>query len=83
MAAKFYAAIERAMLANEVPQAQPIDVEVNKESCDKFAGSGQPAGGKTQRGSGNDDDIYRHNSEPKGVSVPNADPRETLIRRMD
>lgn len=67
MAFIFYEAIYKAIRAGKVlaPQA---DFKSASPICDKFSGTGLSPGGKTQRGTGNDDSVYRHDSEEMGVS---------------
>lgn len=68
MAAVFYQAINKAISDNRI--VAPGTFNLGSGTCDKFAGTGIDAGGRTQRGSGYDDGIYLHNSEEKGVSAP-------------
>lgn len=66
MAYIFYEAIVKAVDAGQVmPPA--ADIEVPGPVCDKFSGMGISPGGRTQRGNGNDDGIYRHYDEDMGV----------------
>lgn len=67
MAFIFYEAINKAIRAGKVlePQAK---FEQTSPICDKFSGTGIYPGGKTQRGTGFDDSVYRHDSEEMGVS---------------
>ncbi|KAJ3542499.1 hypothetical protein NM208_g4052 [Fusarium decemcellulare] len=61
----FYKAINKAADAGKL--VRPGDFGTGSTVCDKFEGSGMDAGGLTQRGSGNHDGIYYHNSEEKGI----------------
>lgn len=66
MAYVFYAAIQRALSAGKVKEAAEKESESNT-GCDKGFGDGEWSEGLTQRGSGQGDGIYRHNSEYTGV----------------
>jgi hypothetical protein len=68
MAAVFYETINQALNANAVVAPGVLTLNTNTV-CDKFAGTGVDAGGKTQRGSGSDDGIYYHDSKSMGVSI--------------
>ncbi|KPM44471.1 hypothetical protein AK830_g2091 [Neonectria ditissima] len=61
----FYKAINKA--ASDGKLVEPEDFGTGSTVCDKFDGNGVDAGGLTQRGSGNHDGIYYHNSEEKGI----------------
>ncbi|KAK7432202.1 hypothetical protein QQZ08_001147 [Neonectria magnoliae] len=61
----FYKAINKA--ADDGRLVKPGDFGSGSTACDKFEGVGMDAGGLTQRGSGNHDGIYYHNSEEKGI----------------
>lgn len=67
MAAIWYKWINRAIEDGKIKK--PGDFVATDPHCDKFAGSGTDAGGKTQRGSGYDDGKYSHDSEEMGVSI--------------
>jgi hypothetical protein len=45
----------------------PNDLDSTSGSCEKQYGDGVSAGGLTQRGSGEDDGIYYHSGESKGI----------------
>lgn len=68
MAYVFYAAIYRALSDGKVKQAASKDSE-SEPGCAKVAGNGEWSEGLTQKGSGNGDGIYKHNSEYTGVST--------------
>jgi hypothetical protein len=68
MAYIFYKAIQKAIAIGLVTPP-PLGFETTDPVCDKLSGSGINPGGKTQRGSGHDDDVYRHSSVEMGVSV--------------
>lgn len=63
----FYKAVNKAADAGKL--VEPGEMNSGPTICDKFEGYGMDAGGFTQRGSGNHDGIYYHNSEEKGVSI--------------
>tara|TARA_R110002060_G_scaffold48199_3_gene59186 strand:+ start:6690 stop:7388 length:699 start_codon:yes stop_codon:yes gene_type:complete len=65
MAIKFWYAIEWAHQSGLIVAAAPITQAVGN-TCDKQAGQAQ-YGGITQKGSGEDDGIYSHNSQEMGV----------------
>lgn len=67
MAYVFYQAINQAAADGKIAPP-PTDFEAADPTCDKEYGNGIPAGGKTQRGSGEHDGIYLHNEEEMGVS---------------
>ncbi|QKX60476.1 uncharacterized protein TRUGW13939_07621 [Talaromyces rugulosus] len=56
-------AIDDGMISN--PVATPAST--GNGNCDKMYGDGVYAGGLTQTGSGQDDGIYQHNSQPMGI----------------
>ncbi|KAL2064102.1 hypothetical protein VTL71DRAFT_4596 [Oculimacula yallundae] len=64
MAIKFWYAIEWAQQSGLIAEAAPITQSVGND-CDKQAGQAQ-YGGITQKGSGEDDGIYKHNSQEMG-----------------
>lgn len=66
MAYVFYAAILRALRADEVVEAAPKEEEANT-GCDKEYGTGISAGALTQVGWGHHDGTYKHGSESQGV----------------
>ncbi|GAB1210904.1 hypothetical protein ATERTT37_000014 [Aspergillus terreus] len=66
MADIWYNAIYNAAVAELIVKPADLDISSNG-TCDKEYGSGVYAGGFTQQGSGEDDGIYRHNSEYSGV----------------
>lgn len=70
MAYIFYRAILKAVALGQV-MPPSTEFEVADPVCDKFSGSGLNPGGRTQRGTGNDDEVYRHYSEEMGVSDAN------------
>ncbi|KAM0544199.1 hypothetical protein ACHAPJ_011950 [Fusarium lateritium] len=61
----FYKAINKAADDGKIVKPS-AEFGTGPSICDKFDGQGIDAGGKTQRGSGNHDGIYYHNSEEKG-----------------
>ncbi|KFY17830.1 hypothetical protein V492_00359 [Pseudogymnoascus sp. VKM F-4246] len=61
MAAIFYQAINQAASDDKIVAAG--DFGAGEPFCDKFDGTGVDAGGKTQRGSGYEDQEYSHDSE--------------------
>ncbi|KAF7556324.1 hypothetical protein G7Z17_g1541 [Cylindrodendrum hubeiense] len=65
MAAVYHQAISKALGNGDVVAA--ADFAEGPSTCDKVAGTGIDAGGKTQRGSGYGDGIYYHNSEEMGI----------------
>ncbi|KPM46037.1 hypothetical protein AK830_g415 [Neonectria ditissima] len=65
MAYVFYKAINEAAKDSKIVGTG--DFEASNPVCDKVFGNGIPAGGKTQRGSGEHDGIYLHKAEEKGV----------------
>jgi lysophospholipase L1-like esterase len=66
MADIWYNAIYNAAVAELIVKPADLDISSNG-TCDKEYGSGVYAGGFTQQGSGEDDGIYRHDSEYSGV----------------
>ncbi|KXH49449.1 hypothetical protein CSIM01_03737 [Colletotrichum simmondsii] len=66
MAYIFYRSILKAVALGQV-MPPSTEFEVADPVCDKFSGSGLNPGGRTQRGTGNDDDAYRHYSEEMGI----------------
>ncbi|KAL4983331.1 hypothetical protein BDW68DRAFT_191412 [Aspergillus falconensis] len=67
MAAVWYAAIQRAAGEGLISAPATIDAEVGGDGqCEKEYGNGVYAGGLTQRGSGQEDGIYYHDSEAMG-----------------
>ncbi|KAJ3941997.1 uncharacterized protein N0V96_007482 [Colletotrichum fioriniae] len=66
MAYIFYRAILKAVALGQV-MPPSTEFEVADPVCDKFSGSGLNPGGRTQRGTGNDDEVYRHYSEEMGI----------------
>lgn len=67
MAYVFYAAINKAAADKKI--STPGDFAAASPVCDKFGGTGIDAGGLTQRGVGDHDGIYIHNSQGMGVST--------------
>ncbi|KAF4998528.1 hypothetical protein FDECE_11769 [Fusarium decemcellulare] len=65
MAAIWYKWINKAISDGKI--VEPGDFDAGDAYCDKFEGSGQDAGGRTQRGSGYEDGKYSHNSEGMGI----------------
>ncbi|KAK7420361.1 hypothetical protein QQX98_002784 [Neonectria punicea] len=65
MAYVFYKAINEAAKDSKIVETGSF--EASDPVCDKVYGNGIPAGGKTQRGSGEHDGIYLHKAEEKGV----------------
>ncbi|KAL3463731.1 SGNH hydrolase-type esterase domain-containing protein [Aspergillus heterothallicus] len=66
MADIWYNAIYNAAVAELI--VTPADLDISSTgTCDKEYGSGVYAGGFTQQGSGEDDGIYRHDSEYSGA----------------
>ncbi|KAG2421959.1 hypothetical protein HFD88_005935 [Aspergillus terreus] len=66
MADIWYNAIYNAAVAELI--VKPADLDISSTgTCDKEYGSGVYAGGFTQQGSGEDDGIYRHDSEYSGA----------------
>ncbi|KAF4854053.1 hypothetical protein CGCSCA4_v001725 [Colletotrichum siamense] len=66
MAYIFYKGILKVLATGQV-MPPSTEFEVADPVCDKFSGTGLNPGGKTQRGTGNDDDVYRHYSEEMGI----------------
>ncbi|KAL2202779.1 hypothetical protein CC79DRAFT_1344773 [Sarocladium strictum] len=69
----FYAAIHRALMANKVKAAAPKESN-DGMGCDKQFGNGIFAGGLTQRGYGEHDGIYYHDSEDTGYHLDYTSP---------
>ncbi|KAF7550314.1 hypothetical protein G7Z17_g5812 [Cylindrodendrum hubeiense] len=65
MAYVFYKAINKAVSAEKIVESE--EFTAGTTTCDKFEGSGEDAGGYTQRGSGNHDGIYYHDSKEMGM----------------
>lgn len=65
MAIKFWYAIEWAHQSGLIAEASPF-TQAEGNTCDKQAGQAQ-YGGITQKGSGEDDGIYYHNSQEMGT----------------
>lgn len=82
MAAIFYAAIHKAISANKIVTAPALTTVPQTATCDKFAGTGHDAGGKTQRGSGADDGIYKHDSSEMGASTNSTTAIEIKLTRI-
>lgn len=66
MAYVFYAAILRALRADEVVEPAPKEKE-DETGCEKEYGKGISAGALTQVGWGHHDGTYKHHSESQGV----------------
>ncbi|GES66464.1 esterase [Aspergillus terreus] len=66
MADIWYNAIYNAAVAELIVKPADFDIP-STGTCDKEYGSGVYAGGFTQQGSGEDDGIYRHDSEYSGA----------------
>jgi hypothetical protein len=67
MAAGFWHGIAQAAKEDRIKKPLDADFSSGPQTCQKIAGEGVYAGGRTQLGSGLDDDIYRHNSQNMGT----------------
>ncbi|KAJ5797259.1 uncharacterized protein N7518_005799 [Penicillium psychrosexuale] len=82
MAAIWYDAIDKAYSNDLIHDAAVTSASAGGGSCEKSFGDGIYAGGLTQRASGEDDGIYHHASESKGVQTSFWDPKDDLIEKI-
>ncbi|QKX57197.1 uncharacterized protein TRUGW13939_04305 [Talaromyces rugulosus] len=66
MASVWYEAIMKAAIQGIIPEPAPVSISPTG-TCDKSYGDGIYAGGHTQKGSGEDDGIYYHDSQFMGI----------------
>jgi hypothetical protein len=66
MASIWYEAVMKAAIQGIIPEPAPVSISPTG-TCDKSYGDGIYAGGHIQKGSGEDDGIYYHDSQFMGI----------------